>query len=105
MSIESVAVIGLGYVGLPLAIALSKTIDVVGFDVDARRVEELGSGFDKTNEAAPSDLDGSSLTITADPVLLAGRTIYIVAVPTPIDEANRPDARRCSRLATLSVGC
>ena len=91
MSIESVAVIGLGYVGLPLAIALSKTVDVVGFDVDARRVEELGSGIDNTNEVAPSDLHGSSLTITADPALLAGRTIYIVTVPTPIDEANRPD--------------
>jgi len=88
---ESIAVIGLGYVGLPLAVALSRRGEVVGFDVDARRIEELGRGIDRTNEVPLSDLQRSSLTITADPALLAGRTIYIVTVPTPIDEANRPD--------------
>jgi len=88
---EGIAVIGLGYVGLPLAVALSKKVDVVGFDVNAKRVAELGEGIDSTNEVAPSDLQRSSLKITADRELLAGRTIYIVTVPTPIDEANRPD--------------
>jgi UDP-N-acetyl-D-galactosamine dehydrogenase len=91
MSNESIAVIGLGYVGLPLAVALSKRVDVVGFDVNAKRVEELGQGIDSTNEVAPSELQRDSLTITAAPGLLAGRTIYIVTVPTPIDQANRPD--------------
>jgi UDP-N-acetyl-D-galactosamine dehydrogenase len=91
MSNESIAVIGLGYVGLPLAVSLSRKLDVVGFDVNAKRVEELGQGIDTTNEVAPSDLRRSSLKITADPGLLAGRTIYIVTVPTPIDDANRPD--------------
>ena len=91
MSVERIAVIGLGYVGLPLAVALSRIADVVGFDVDARRVEELARGVDNTNEVAASDLQGSSLKVTGDPALLADRTIYIVTVPTPIDEANRPD--------------
>jgi UDP-N-acetyl-D-galactosamine dehydrogenase len=88
---ESIAVIGLGYVGLPLAVALSKKAEVVGFDVNAKRVDELGRGVDSTNEVAPSDLQRSSLKLTADPGRLAGRNIYIVTVPTPIDEANRPD--------------
>lgn len=88
---ERIAVIGLGYVGLPLAVALSKKVDVVGFDVNARRVEELGKGIDSTNEVQASDLKRNSLKITDDAALLAGRTIYIVTVPTPIDQANRPD--------------
>ena len=88
---ERIAVIGLGYVGLPLAVALSKKVDVVGFDVNARRVEELGKGIDSTNEVQASDLKRNSLKITDDAALLAGRTIYIVTVPTPINEANRPD--------------
>ena len=88
---ERIAVIGLGYVGLPLAVALSKKADVVGFDVNARRVEELGKGIDSTNEVQAPDLNSSSLKITDDATLLAGQTIYIVTVPTPIDQANRPD--------------
>ena len=91
MSNERIAVIGLGYVGLPLAVALSRRADVVGFDINARRVDDLGKGIDITNEVSSSDLLGSSLKVTADAALLAGRTIYIVTVPTPIDEANRPD--------------
>lgn len=91
MSDEKIAVIGLGYVGLPLAVALSKKGDVVGFDVNTRRVAELGNGIDSTNEVSPSDLQRSSLAITADKSLLVGRTIYIATLPTPIDEANRPD--------------
>ena len=91
MSEERVAVIGLGYVGLPLAVALSGKFDVVGFDVNARRIEELGRGVDSTNEVSSSELQGSSLRLIGDPGGLTSRTIYIVTVPTPIDEANRPD--------------
>jgi UDP-N-acetyl-D-glucosamine/UDP-N-acetyl-D-galactosamine dehydrogenase len=91
MASERIAVVGLGYVGLPLAVALSRKFDVVGFDIDSRRVEELGRGFDNTKEVAPSDLQGSALKLTANAQHLAGQTIYIVTVPTPIDEANRPD--------------
>jgi UDP-N-acetyl-D-galactosamine dehydrogenase len=91
MSVERIAVIGLGYVGLPLAVALSRKADVVGFDINAQRVHELLQGIDSTNEVPASDLQRASLNISSDPALLAGRTIYIVTVPTPIDEANRPD--------------
>ena len=91
MSNERIAVIGLGYVGLPLAVALSKKVDVVGFDINAKRVDELSRGIDSTNEVSLSGLQSSSLKITADPGELTDRTIYIVTVPTPIDDANRPD--------------
>jgi UDP-N-acetyl-D-galactosamine dehydrogenase len=91
MTKERIAVIGLGYVGLPLAVALSRRFDVVGFDVDAKRVEQLGKGIDHTNEVPRADLQASSLKVTGDAGPLAGRTIFIVTVPTPIDEANRPD--------------
>ena len=98
---ERIAVIGLGYVGLPLAVALSRKADVVGFDVNATRVDDLGRGVDNTNEISPSDLFGSSLKVTADAALLAGRTIYIVTVPTPIDEANRPDLKAIFKACEL----
>jgi len=91
MASERVAVVGLGYVGLPLAVALSKKFDVVGFDIDPRRIEELGKGIDNTKVVSPPDLKCSSLKLTANAQLLAGQSIYIVTVPTPIDEANRPD--------------
>jgi UDP-N-acetyl-D-galactosamine dehydrogenase len=91
MSSERIAVIGLGYVGLPLAVALSKKVDVVGFDINGKRVVELSRGIDSTNEISPSELQNSSLKITAEPGELTARTIYIVTVPTPIDDANRPD--------------
>src|SRR5688572_22402708 len=101
MSIESIAVIGLGYVGLPLAIALSRRFDVVGFDISLKRIEQLGKGIDSTNEVPPSDLLSSSLKVTADAAVLTGRTIYIVTVPTPIDEANRPDFKAMFKACEL----
>jgi len=86
-----VAVVGLGYVGLPLAVALARKHDVVGFDVSERRVAELRSGLDSTNEVTADELGAVEFTITNDPATLGGREIFIVTVPTPIDEANRPD--------------
>jgi UDP-N-acetyl-D-galactosamine dehydrogenase len=91
MASESIAVIGLGYVGLPLAVALSRKFKVVGFDVESKRVDQLAKGIDSTMEVAPADLQGSSLKLTANSDHLADHTIYIVTVPTPIDDANRPD--------------
>jgi UDP-N-acetyl-D-galactosamine dehydrogenase len=78
-------------VGLPLAVALARKHDVLGFDVSSRRVAALREGVDATNEVAPEELRAANLTITDDPAALAGRDIFIVTVPTPIDEANRPD--------------
>ena len=85
-----VAVVGLGYVGLPLAVALARKHDVVGFDVSARRIAALRQGVDATNEIAPEELRATKLTITDDAASLRGRDIFIVAVPTPIDEATAP---------------
>src|SRR5690348_13668921 len=86
-----VAVVGLGYVGLPLAVALARKHDVVGFDVSERRVAELRSGLDSTSEVTADELGAVEFTITNDPATLGGREVFIVTVPTPIDEANRPD--------------
>ncbi len=86
-----IAVVGLGYVGLPLAVALARKHEVVGFDVNQRRVEELRQGIDSTNELTADDLRAAPLALTADPVDLNDCGVYIVTVPTPIDEAKRPD--------------
>jgi UDP-N-acetyl-D-galactosamine dehydrogenase len=86
-----VAVVGLGYVGLPLAVALARAHGVVGFDVSSERVRALRDGVDWTNEVPPEALRATGLTITNDPAELRGAEIFVVTVPTPIDEANRPD--------------
>ncbi len=91
MAGERIAVIGLGYVGLPLAVAISRKFDVVGFDINENRVEELKQGLDRTNEISAEVLADSTLRVTADVSDLAGSMIYVVTVPTPIDQANRPD--------------
>ena len=87
----AVAVIGLGYVGLPLAVALARHFDVVGFDVKAARVEELMSGRDSTLEVEPEDLAAATVRYTSDPADLAACKIFIVAVPTPINANRVPD--------------
>ncbi len=88
-----VVVIGLGYVGLPLAVALAKQFETVGLDVDLRRITELESGHDRTGEIAPDRLAASALTLTANPATCPPADFYIVTVPTPIDAENRPDLR------------
>lgn len=89
---ERIAVIGLGYVGLPVAVALAnKFASVVGFDISERRVATLVAGNDWTNEVATEELRASGLTITADATTLTGRTFFIVTVPTPIDADLKPD--------------
>ena len=89
---RKVAVIGLGYVGLPVAVAFAKAkFDVVGFDVDKGRVAELQRGHDRTLECSPEELAEAPMTYSADLKVLAGSDFYIVTVPTPIDNANRPD--------------
>ncbi|MBI1244812.1 MAG: nucleotide sugar dehydrogenase [Alphaproteobacteria bacterium] len=89
--ISRIVVIGLGYVGLPLAIGLAKRYSVTGFDLDRGRVDELNSGTDRTGEIAAADLKSAKLTATTDPAAIVGADVYIITVPTPVDEANRPD--------------
>ena len=96
MQNERIAVIGLGYVGPPLAVALSRKFDTIGFDVSERRVEELRQGSDSTNEISSEELRSSSLQLSADPASIAGRTIYIVTVPTLIDERTARTSPRSS---------
>lgn len=86
-----IVVIGLGYVGLPLAVALARHFDVVGFDVDPERIAELQDGHDRTREVDRDELASSNLQLTHEPQDCASAEIYIVAVPTPVDEAKRPD--------------
>jgi UDP-N-acetyl-D-glucosamine/UDP-N-acetyl-D-galactosamine dehydrogenase len=89
---RKIAVIGLGYVGLPVAVAFARSgAPVTGFDIDRGRVEELTAGRDRTLEVDAADLKQPSLRFTHDPAQLAAADFYIVTVPTPIDEARRPD--------------
>jgi len=88
---EKVAVIGLGYVGLPLAVALARQNRVVGFDIDTGRVDELAAGHDRTGEVADGVLRASSLALGSNADDLAGVDIFIVTVPTPVDAGNQPD--------------
>ena len=87
----NIVVIGLGYVGLPLAVALARKFDVTGFDIDSGRVEELRSGTDRTLEVDDSELAASSLKVTDVEEECRGADVYIVTVPTPVDYRNRPD--------------
>jgi UDP-N-acetyl-D-galactosamine dehydrogenase len=89
---EKIAVIGLGYVGLPVALTFGRKLPTVGFDIRQRRVDELKRGHDDTREVTSEQLAAATkLEMTADPAKLADCTFYIVAVPTPIDKNNRPD--------------
>ena len=91
---EKIAVIGLGYVGLPVAIALAEKFhDVVGFDIKGSRVSALKAGEDDTREVSTERLRSSGLRISSEIEDLRDRDIFIVAVPTPIDQNRQPDLR------------
>jgi UDP-N-acetyl-D-galactosamine dehydrogenase len=86
------AIVGLGYVGLPLAVEFGKKRPVIGFDINARRIAELQSGKDHTLETEPHELkEAAYLTFSTDPDALRQCNVFIVTVPTPIDEHKRPD--------------
>jgi UDP-N-acetyl-D-galactosamine dehydrogenase len=88
---RSVAVAGLGYVGLPLATAFGKVIPTIGFDINEHRVRELRKGTDRNGEVEKADLHEKLLELTSDPSHLRRAAFIIVAVPTPVDKAKRPD--------------
>lgn len=89
---SAIAVIGLGYVGLPLAVEFGKTRPVVGFDINVKRIDALKAGIDSTLETSPQELnDANQLSFTLDEADLKQCSIYIVTVPTPIDAFKRPD--------------
>ncbi|PCL94569.1 nucleotide sugar dehydrogenase [Paenibacillus lautus] len=99
--VNKLAVVGLGYVGLPLAVAFSKRLDVIGFDLSEAKVSQYRSGFDATGEIGDALLAGSAADFTSDPDKLKEARCFIVAVPTPVKSGNVPDlkfVRNASRL-------
>ncbi|MDA9312074.1 nucleotide sugar dehydrogenase [Vicingaceae bacterium] len=90
---EKVAVIGLGYVGLPIALALAKKVSVIGFDISSEKVEMMKKNEDPSEELPASEFENSDISFTADIEDLRAAKFYIVAVPTPIDQHNLPDLK------------
>ncbi len=90
---STIAVIGLGYVGLPVAVAFAKHFPVIGFDINPTRVEELKKGIDRTGEVAKEDILNPNIVYTSDEKELQRADIFIVTVPTPTDKYKNPDLR------------
>jgi UDP-N-acetyl-D-galactosamine dehydrogenase len=98
-------IVGLGYVGLPLAVEFGRRLTTVGFDVNEARVAELRDGIDRTHETSSSELyEATELRLSSDPAALADCNMFIVAVPTPVDEANRPDLSPLEQASALIGG-
>ncbi len=93
VAVQSIVVVGLGYVGLPLAVALAKSFPTVGLDIDEGRISELKAGHDRTDEIDDARLAASELQYAANADACDAADVYIVTVPTPVDERNRPDLR------------
>ena len=101
---KKIAVIGLGYVGLPLAVELGKHREVVGFDIDRQRIEDLELNKDVTQEISSDEISAATqLTFSSDVEAIRNVNFYIVTVPTPIDKAKRPDLSHL-KSASLTVG-
>ena len=100
---RKISVIGLGYVGLPVAVAFGEQDRVVGFDVDAERVKELAAGHDRTREVSSEALGAADVLFTSEPEHLRHADFHIVAVPTPIDDAKQPNLGPL-RAASRAVG-
>ena len=101
----TIAILGLGYVGLPLAVEFGKTTTTLGFDINERRVNELGQGLDRTLELTADELrDAKKLIYTSDAEDLKRANVYIVTVPTPIDEHKQPDLTPLIMASKLLAG-
>ena len=87
---EKLAVVGLGYVGMPIAVEFAKHVQVIGFDINEKRVNEYRNGIDSTNEVGPA-IRNTAVNFTADPVRLKEARFVIVAVPTPVNSDTTPD--------------
>ncbi len=87
----TISVVGLGYVGLPIALEFSKIIKVIGFDINKERVEMMKNHIDPSKELSSEDFEGTNIEFTSDPKDLQQADFHIVAVPTPINEHNQPD--------------
>src|ERR1700687_764690 len=106
MSVNDVqiGIIGLGYVGLPLAVHMARHFPVLGFDVDIERIAELQTGRDRTREVTETEFAAAkNISFSADPESLQQITFFIVTVPTPINQALQPDLRMLEQ-ASATVG-
>jgi len=104
-TVPRIAIIGLGYVGLPLAVEFGRTLDVLGYDIDVARVAELHNGHDRTLELADAELAAATgLRYSADPAELAQCNVFIVTVPTPIDAWEQPDLEPLRGASRLIAG-
>ncbi|MTJ82236.1 MAG: nucleotide sugar dehydrogenase [Telmatospirillum sp.] len=103
MSQPRIAVIGLGYVGLPLAVAIARHFPTIGFDINPGRIAELAGGHDRTGEVEATALRSSTLRLTHEVEAIRGSDVYIVTVPTPVDADNKPDLTPLHK-ACASVG-
>src|SRR5215210_3705243 len=90
---RSIAIVGLGYVGLPIAVAFGRQQSVIGFDINQTKINELQAGVDRTGEVSEKDLKSAQVTFTSEPSDLKAADFIIVAVPTPINEALQPDLK------------
>lgn len=88
---KKMAVIGLGYVGLPIALEFARKIRVIGFDIREDRIQMMKQRIDPSNELEPEAFEGCDITFTSDPEALREASFYVIAVPTPIDEHKKPD--------------
>ncbi len=100
---NKLAVIGLGYVGLPIALEFAKKIEVIGFDINAARIAQMQQGQDPSRELDSSAFQNCNITFTNELEVLKQAQFYIVAVPTPIDSSNLPDLKPLLA-ASRSVG-
>jgi UDP-N-acetyl-D-glucosamine/UDP-N-acetyl-D-galactosamine dehydrogenase len=105
LAVNNIAVCGLGYVGLPVAVAFARHFDVIGFDVDSRRIEHLRKGEDWTGEITREELGGSTLRFTDNAVDLSECDLFVIAVPTPVDTKCSPDfsllVRACQTIGPI----
>ena len=100
---RKISVIGLGYVGLPVAVAFGRKARMIGFDINEQRLTELRAGYDRTGEVTATELAATNIIYTSDISVLREADFHIVAVPTPVDQANQPDLTPMLR-ASETVG-
>ena len=102
---RKICVIGLGYVGLPVAVCFAKNTHVFGFDISDERLDELTQGLDSTNEYTQKDLKGLDIHYTSDPSEIIEADFYIVTVPTPINDAKQPDLSPLQSASEIVGSC
>src|SRR4029079_11625031 len=94
---KKLAVIGLGYVGLPIALEFARKLSVIGFDISSKRIEMMKQGIDPSNELGEEAFEGCDIIFTDSLDVLCEAKFFVVAVPTPVDEHNVPDLKPVKR--------